>query len=886
MIHDHAGSNFHCANICKCFTSCSMSAAVLLSRTAPLVDALGPPAPQEIECYHSKFAYNRPCTKMDLSSPEIARCLDILASPKPGERVLGLLLLQRYLPPSVLSSADPPAASLRARLLDAIDARFLMGLLQAPAGKQGGFDDADAMALNIMASFSQDTHLAGRFRPAVPRLLRTLRECSSSSAAANSNNKLNDAAAILHGVLASGCDLGDVPLGGMLASISEGLRLLMDSAKTTSTEPPHNVEATNSLHTLCECALLAASNWKRWQKRRKDAQLSSQEAYTSTGKADIACCLVGETGAVLADMLASVRDAHTANTALQALSLLLDDAVFHTKQALSPACLDSLQKGILRVMASSEDLFESSGDANAGGQVKTDTASICNRQTNVLLLTASLFKHFGAAWLSSSKGSAIDSSSDSAASKPLGPGAFLVTFARLLGVIAKSTCDDLEYAAVLDATAATVALQAGGAGAVEKAAATKTSAPPSSAPSTSAASPGATKTAQSKSVSQLLSDVNVTPLTRAQRMELLGRNYDAQAMLLTLAADNYSQLVDVVAEGADSEHNSLEASLSQDFLISLHQSLDQTATVFLEFIGTAWNSDLRPLLEGVMPFGASVAAAEAAGRFASAVASGAESAPGGPGGSEVATAREAASLPVRYLAVGPLLVACARAASSYLCEDPGAHVTQLVDALPCMLRLGAAQAELVKWSHLQAAARQSQLPVSPAASQAKPLYPSLRDPLCALLPVLASRLPSDADVKGIKAGLNAMLPGGDDGSSAEEASHLLSRLLGWLLTLTTDLQRAMTAGGASSPPSSAATVTGEQAAVLARQLLTAGITLKPTVLKGVAAPLSSALRRTASLLSDTSPGLAAGGATGADDDDEVAACATSFLELSRAIRSE
>jgi hypothetical protein len=886
---------------------------------------------------------------------ELERCLALLGAPAPAERLLGLLLLQRHLPPSVLTAADAPAVALRARLLHAVGARFLMGLLTARGGVSGASGehsggsagdvassggsaaaaaaegDHAPLALNLMASFARDAALAPKFRPALPPVLRLLRSPSTPLAA------VRDAAAVVAGVLAAGCDLGDLPLARAVESLAaalERVQLLQQEQATAvaggadaSSDPAGlSTVAAEAGQLLTDALLQLLSRWPAWMQRSVEMLGAPPGAYASQGARQLAHCVAdGRAGIVLAAAAAHAASARVRDAALQALSMLLHGAVGSSDDGwgggdgeeeeegahddgddtmpplrrLPPPMVAGVQSAVLRVLADAdadEDSDEGATGSSAGPDISAAATAAATgrlqRQSTLLSVTAQLFQHGGSGWLAAPAAGAADGSGGGRKPPLLGGGVFLVTFARLLGVAIKSVVDDLETAAVLDATASSVTVTAPPPGDVPTSDANRAAvahaqqdalpAPPgtreqqqqqqpeqargsSSAGAGGDGGGGGTPSgpnAAGKSITQLMAEIAVAPLTRAQRLAQLRAQYDAQCPLLVLAVDNYTALVRAVCDAEEGSHGGgsegstssppplLLSGLSSDLLINLHASLDQTASVLLEVLASAWGSDLRPLLEGGAPAWATAVAAARAASAASAQQ------PAASNKVDAATTAEVASLPLRFLAMAPLLVVCARGACTYLAEDPGAHKRELAAALPTLLRLSAAHAPLVPLAQVEVAASgAAPWPPAAAAATAGPAafatrpqhqqWPSLADPFYFVLPALAARAQAGGNSAAslgmdLPATAAAAAANDDDDNSGGGATtpQVLARLLGWLRSACRSIALAGSAasaaavgegGDADSAPAlpSAAGAGGGAAARAAGALLGGGAALLP-----------------------------------------------------------
>ena len=505
-----------------------------------------------------------------------------------------------------------------------------------------------------------------------------------------------------------------------------------------------------------------------------------------------------------------------------------------------------VQRGLLRALAAaggkgSEEEEEEEEEARVGkrqngareGPLGSRSAegAAARREAGALMLASLMFARFGSAWLRG-EGSAAGSPA-MARQSPLAPGVFLTAFARLLGVSAKSVLDELETSCVLEASVGGGITPLDGSGG------------------------GGGGSAEAAGLGAL----RVTPLTRAQRSERLRRDYDAQATLLALCVDVFASLVRALAEAEEEEEEAeaeaevavtataaggpsprraagpppLTRGLPSALLHSLHTSLDQSSAVLLEFIVSAWNSDLRPLLEG----GPSPAAAAAA-----AAGEGAAAAAGAPPAAAAAAA-ELRSLPLRAAALRPLLALCARGAGAYLAEDARARCAELALALPAILSLGAADAEARSMEGLLEAAGGGAgagapqgraggalalrgrlggalaLRVRPptlggTAPRGQQLAPPLADPLAALLPALCARLVPAREAAAAAAALREL--------AGEAAEELAPRTVRWLRGLCWGCSAgdacaagAHVAGSAADPArlTQMELLRGEQAAALA-----------------------------------------------------------------------
>lgn len=780
-----------------------------------------------------------------------------LAALDAKEQHLGVLELLSLLPADTADRSFnyPQLDTAWCALRDAIAAALPPKLLLRSLKTVSNLDDRQYLAqvLKSIAALCTSPSFARRLRPGLPMLLDLMR----GEAPERHVEVREFAVQIFSKMIEAGANLGFVSLYDAIDPLAS-IMLSCLAVRGTEASDLYKSLLVSALDTVSDILL----HWRSWadESARNASELNAQQAC-----ADLVASLSGQLGEALAGTLAFSRDLAASNKAAQSLASLLDAIEDEAPRLganlppLSEGFVASIQRGLLRVLAHNED------DAVDGMPSTSETAQ---RQIPALRLAAALMRQFGSAWLvgggPGTGSSPAAGSAGGGAVAPLAPGVFLLTFARLLGVVIKSTTDDIEAMVLLDATATPMAAPK-----TEPATGNK---PPDGGPTAGSADDNR------KSISQLLSEIHVTPLTRAQRMGLFRSSFDAQSRALMTAVGAYTALVHEIGDafsdfeaGGDAQSAAarLVGSLSQDHLLSLHQSLGQTAGVLLEFVATAWHSDLRPVIEGGQPaWTGAIAAYRAAANAAPNSTSVTMSSEGQPPASVQAAADDAevASLPIRVLAVCPLLAAAGAGAAAYLQEDPSAHRVELAVALRCLLRLGAAQTRLLSAEEIHARVSAPSASASDGSGATSfGAWACLSDPLAPLLPVLACLLPpasnvasvgratlrrevdavleeeedaeedaSGADAAGGDAAGNAkpsppqqqrqQQDGGGINAAPEEdpmAPVLLTRVLAWLL----EACRGITGGGGSRSAviPQAVAVGTDQAAAVAATLLASGV---------------------------------------------------------------
>ena len=150
---------------------------------------------------------------MSFGGPGFQACLSQLRSEDDDERLVGLFMLTKVLPPNSLCC--PENGPLRLQVFDAIGAEFMKRLL---ATKDDDFMSRN-LALNILSSFVVETEIAMKFRSATPVILRAMR--SDADAAV-----VRDAILVFAGVFQSNADISAAGYGKCVVSLCHAATVL------------------------------------------------------------------------------------------------------------------------------------------------------------------------------------------------------------------------------------------------------------------------------------------------------------------------------------------------------------------------------------------------------------------------------------------------------------------------------------------------------------------------------------------------------------------------------------------------------------------------------------------------------------------------------------